>query len=312
MRCCVGRVRLAFVVAVISLVACGDDDSSVPDATVLEDAGIPEQQSFRVLTWNVENLFDSVDDPDTFDDVPSATAVRAKLSNIADVLRLVDADFVALQEVENEAILAEVAAQVPELGYDNLGLMDAFDGRGIDVAYLSRVPLAGPPNVISHIGERFPLPDGSGNQTFFTRDALEVYVDVAGVPIGLLIVHYRSMRDGGELVREAEAAYTRQIVEGRIGDGREHLLVVGDLNDNPDSATLAALLEGDTLDDMTTRVPADDRWSFVFDRIRRQFDYILATGPMIDFAVDIDFVHGDIVDEASDHQPVTAEFLIRP
>ena len=295
-------------VALLALLAvgCGDDgrDGPTPDAGVDAEA---VATPMRVVTWNVENLFDEVDDPDTIDDVPSAAVVNRKLDDIAAVLTPLEADFIALQEVENEAILGRLADQ---LGYEQYGLIDAFDGRGIDVGYITRLPLASSPMVTSHLGERFPLPDGS-DDIYFTRDALEVFVDVGGATVGVIIVHFRSMRDGGADIRQAEAAYTAQIAEARISSGLNNILVVGDLNDIPGSAPLDEILAG-SLVDLTLEVPEDDRWTFVFDRVRRQFDYILGSPQMAASATDVVILHGGEVDAASDHQPVAADFLVTP
>lgn len=302
---------LRFAPATVALVAllavgCGDDgrDGPTPDAGVDAEA---VATPMRVVTWNVENLFDEVDDPDTIDDVPSAAVVNRKLDDIAAVLTPLEADFIALQEVENEAILGRLADQ---LGYEQYGLIDAFDGRGIDVGYITRLPLASSPMVTSHLGERFPLPDGS-DDIYFTRDALEVFVDVGGATVGVIIVHFRSMRDGGADIRQAEAAYTAQIAEARISSGLNNILVVGDLNDIPGSAPLDEILAG-SLVDLTLEVPEDDRWTFVFDRVRRQFDYILGSPQMAASATDVVILHGGEVDAASDHQPVAADFLVTP
>ncbi len=297
------------VLLALSAVGCGDDDRDGPTPDAGADAA-PVATPMRLVTWNVENLFDEEDDPDTIDDVPSAAAVVRKLNDLEAVLRPLNADFIALQEVENEAIVGRLAAQMTDLGYDGYGVIDAFDGRGIDVGYITRLPLASSPMVTSHIGERFPLPDGS-DEIYYTRDALEVFVDVGGATVGVIIVHFRSMRDGGGDIRQAEAAYTAQIAEARISSGLDNILVVGDFNDIPDSPPLNELLAG-SLVDLTLEVPEDDRWTFVFDRVRRQFDYILASPEMAASTSDVIILHGGDVDTASDHQPVAADFLVTP
>ncbi len=305
-------LRLAAVpIALLALLmgGCGDDgDRSGPDAG--QDAQV-EPTPMRVMTWNVKNLFDSEDDPDTFDDVPSDADVVRKLNDLEAVIRSVNPDFVALQEVENEAIVGRLAEQVSDLGYEHYGVVDAFDGRGIDVGYMTRLPLAGSPMVTSHIGERFPLPDGS-DETYYTRDALEVFVDVGGATVGVIIVHFRSMRDGGADIRQAEAAYTTQIAEARIDSGLDHILLVGDVNDVPGSLPYEEIAGSGSLTDLTLGVPEDDRWTFVFSGVRRQFDYIFASPAMEAAANDVIILHNGDVSAASDHEPVAADFLVTP
>ena len=299
-----------FLVSLLAVawLGCSDDDVRAPDMAAREDAST--SAPLRVLTWNVENLFDEVDDPDKEDDLPSTFAVARKLEDIGTVLRQVNADFVALQEVENLEILDRLADEVADLGYTQTGLVDSFDGRGIDVAFMTRLPLAASPSTTSHLGERFPLPDGS-REIYYSRDALEVFLDVGGQTVGVVIVHFRSqLGGGGDDIRFAEARYTAQIAEARIEAGIPRMLVVGDMNDTPESPPLDVLLSG-SLTDSTRRVPDDDRWTFIFDRVRQQLDYILASPAMDAMTSEVVILHNGDIDAASDHQPVAADFVVR-
>jgi endonuclease/exonuclease/phosphatase family metal-dependent hydrolase len=257
---------------------------------------------FSLTTWNVRNLFDSTDDPDTDEPVPSATEVERKVTDVGRVLRSIDADVIVLQEVENTGMLERLAEGPLEgRGYDELGVQDAGDPRGIDVGYLSRLPVT---RVVSHRDELFSGPDGS---TYgFARDALEVFVEVGGKRVIVITVHLRAQRDGDEADahRLAEADKLRRIVDTRLGQGAERIMVAGDLNAEPGSRTLQALLEGDSLTDVTRRVPRSDRWTFVFDNQRVQLDYVLASPGAEDTVNEVSIVHGPEVDRASDHEPI--------
>ena len=83
--------------------------------------------------WNVENLFDLIDDPDTNDDEFSKGGrknvtdeiYQLKLSRIAEGLTDLDADVVGLSEVENELVLQDLVKLIPSrkyeyIHYDNL------------------------------------------------------------------------------------------------------------------------------------------------------------------------------------------------
>jgi len=166
-----------------------------------------------VMTFNVQNLFDNNDD-DGKDDkayLPieakqkqshvgacneisvaswraecleldwSDAAVDHKLNVVADTIRQVDdglgADIIALQEVENVSILERLRTEhLANLRYLPAILVEGTDLRGIDVAFLSRVPLVKPPVLhpltLSQFPDRegdtrgvlqadFQLPDGS-------------------------------------------------------------------------------------------------------------------------------------------------------
>lgn len=300
---------LAAIVLAIGFAACGDDASPM-DATIDApdgvDAGPLEPATFRVLTWNVQNLFDDRNDPDFADDVLTTAAMNAKITAIARVLNAVDADFVALQEVENLRVLDLLNAAVPSLGYTERDLRDGFDGRGIDVAFLARTPVT---MVVSHIGERFP--GASGDETyFFTRDALEVFTTPGGHPITVMNVHFRSQLDGGDARRLAEALQARRIADRRILLGTERMLIVGDINDQPGSDVYDALVAGGGMVDLTTRIPSADRWTFVFRGARQQLDYAFANPSLVDEVANVRILHGPEVDAASDHQPVIVEFVL--
>lgn len=135
-----------------------------------------------VMTFNVENLFDNDDDPGKDDKayLPieakqndahiaacneievarwrdeclnldwSDAAIAHKLSVLADTIRQVNggqgADIIALQEVENVAILQRLrSSYLADLAYEPAILVEGADNRGIDVAFLSKLPLAHPP-----------------------------------------------------------------------------------------------------------------------------------------------------------------------
>ncbi|HEY9177077.1 MAG TPA: endonuclease/exonuclease/phosphatase, partial [Flavipsychrobacter sp.] len=110
--------------------------------------GCTAQENTRhcaVAFYNVENLFDTVDDPATMDDEFTPTGryrytdkvYRQKLHNIATVIGELNAALVGLAEIENSTVLKDLAAQ-PELKKYNYkyAWYNSPDPRGIDVALL--------------------------------------------------------------------------------------------------------------------------------------------------------------------------------
>lgn len=99
--------------------------------------------AIRVTTYNIENLFDDVDDPELTgdnDDIDDEKPL-AELKAAARAIRLVDADVLCLQEVESlEALLAFRDAHLADMGYDHVVSIDAGTGRGIEQSVLSRFP----------------------------------------------------------------------------------------------------------------------------------------------------------------------------
>ena len=180
-------------------------------------AATPEATSGRiavtVMTFNVENLFDNLDDPGkddkaylSIDDKQSNShiaacneievdrwraeclaldwsdaAIEFKIRALAMTIRQIDGglgpDVIALQEVENLGILERLRTEhLAESGYLPAILIEGNDARGIDVAFLSRLPLLQPPTLHPLSLDEFPdrsrdtrgvlqadflLPDGS-------------------------------------------------------------------------------------------------------------------------------------------------------
>lgn len=137
-----------------------------------------------LMSFNVQNLFDNTDDPGKDDKayLPIAAkqnsehvaacdeieveswrdeclnldwsddALNFKLGVLADTIRQVNdgrgADVIALQEVENTAVLERLRSEhLDGLGYLPAILVEGTDSRGIDVAFLSKLPLAGKPTL---------------------------------------------------------------------------------------------------------------------------------------------------------------------
>ena len=180
------------------------------ETTQSEDLAIT---TVTVMTFNVENLFDNIDDPEKDDKAylplaakQSAAHKRAcneievqrwrdeclnldwnddildyKMTVIAATILQVNngrgADIIALQEIENLAVLEQLrTGYLASAGYLPAILIEGTDARGIDVALLSRLPLAQPPRLhpleLRDFPERerdtrgvlqadFQLPDGS-------------------------------------------------------------------------------------------------------------------------------------------------------
>ena len=175
---------------------------------LLVSAACAEQKtqniSVTIMSFNVQNLFDNVDDPGKDDkaylpieskqndahiaacteiDVRSwrseclhldwsDAAIELKLTVLAETIRQVNgglgADVIAFQEVENQAILDRLRSEyLADLGYEPAILIEGTDARGIDVAFLSKLPLAEPP--VLHLLNLPNFPDRAGD----TRGVLQ-------------------------------------------------------------------------------------------------------------------------------------------
>ena len=199
-----------------------------------------------VAFYNVENLFDTVDDPATNDGefTPrgayryTEAIYKKKLHNIATVIDKLGADIVGLAEIENNTVLNDLVAQ-PELSADNYKYAwhNSRDPRGIDVALLYNT---------KHFrllqSKKIPL----YMKGVATRDILYVCGVLRGDTVHVLVNHWPSRGEGmeeSEPKRKAMAKLNRQTVDSILAKNKAaKIIIMGDLNDNPGNESVTAVL----------------------------------------------------------------------
>ena len=212
-------------------------------------------QSMKIMTFNVENLFDTQHDSlkNDMEYLPDSELkwtnkrFQDKLHEVMQVIVGVGGEelplLVGLCEVENDYVLKAMTQTDPydQLGYDYVHY-EGPDVRGIDVALLYQkdkfTPLASRPIPVS-------LPNGQE-----TRDLLYTCGTLSdSTMLHIIQVHFPSRREGAlasEPNRIAAAKAVRKVVEGiQAVDQQAGIIIMGDFNDNPSdkapSTTLAAL-----------------------------------------------------------------------
>jgi endonuclease/exonuclease/phosphatase family metal-dependent hydrolase len=194
-----------------------------------------------VSTFNVENLFDDVDDPYTNDEGTRAKS-REDLEKLAEAIRKVNADVVALEEVENRGYLERfVNLFLGDMGYDHIVHFEGNDLRGIDVALLSRAPIG---EVTSRRHLEFKGPDDEIHR--FHRDVPAITVlPKIGQPFEIWPVHLKSKADSAETsepIRQAEATELRRLLDAKFAENpHARIIVTGDFNDTRDSKSLGII-----------------------------------------------------------------------
>jgi len=194
--------------------------------------------------WNIENLFDLIDDPDKNDDEFSIGGRKnvtqeiyeLKLSHSAEVLTDLNADVVGLSEVENELVLKELVQIIPNRNYNYIHY-DSPDERGIDntliydpirFKVLSSKPI---PNT---------LPGGDK-----TRDILYVKGEYSGEIVHLFVNHWPSNYGGREKSIPKRAAtaqlIVREILSILSNNASAEILLLGDFNENPNEMNIQSL-----------------------------------------------------------------------
>ena len=211
------------------------------------------QESFRILFWNTENLFDYKDDPKKNDNefLPDATRrwtyfrYRDKLKNLAKgIVASGDEyvpDLVGLCEVENDSCLYDLTRRSPlkEAGYRYV-MTDSPDQRGIDVALLYQ---RGSFKLLQHQSIRIPFKQVKKAPT---RDILHVVGKVvSGDTLDVWVVHYPSRR-GGKAKSEPYRLLVAEILKHAVDSVMQvrqnpNVVIMGDFNDGPSSPVMKKL-----------------------------------------------------------------------
>lgn len=242
--------------------------------------------SLRLATFNVENLFaryrfrDSVqptaDDGFTVNDIAFRIHDEESKKITARAIRTVNADVICLQEVESLPVLDRFNSfYLGGMKYMHRAVIDCFDPRQIDVAVLSRHPIV---SLRSHREER----NAKGTAFLFSRDCLEIELNVGGKPLTLYANHFKSMMEGRDATRarrQEQAERVAAIVDARWKKSayKGNFVVLGDLNDYPEGKTgLAALLDHKGLANVLTRLPTAEQWTHYYagGNAYRQLDYL--------------------------------------
>ena len=214
-----------------------------------------QEKPHMVAFYNLENLFDIYNDPETHDDefTPEGvkqwneTKYQKKLSNMERVLfdiARIDKSFpvvIGVSEVENRLVLEDLASQ-PKLKHGNYRIVhfDSPDARGVDCAFLYRADvfkLEGSDNIKLVVEE---LPD------FRTRDLVVMWGTIEGEPFYFLVSHWPSRLGGKEASdakREAAAAQCRRIADSvRKQNPNTKVVIMGDLNDDATDKSITETL----------------------------------------------------------------------
>lgn len=114
---------------------------SLKAGAAASDAGLSGYPEFRIATFNLANLFDTFDDPNTEDTVLSASEYQRRLGKRASAIHdaLAEPPIVALQEVENFAVIQALVNRPEIEAQYGIVWQDGPDRRGMDVALIYQV-----------------------------------------------------------------------------------------------------------------------------------------------------------------------------
>lgn len=249
-------------------------DAGAPDADA--DPGIPARGAIRVATFNVHRLFDTACDSGNcaggdFEEVVTQAELDQRLAELAASIVKLDADVVALQEIENAVVFDALRSRLS--GYVTAELGETGAPASMDVAILSRGVAT---EIRRHRDEPLTRPDGSA--TTFSRELLEARLTIEERRVFFFAAHFRSKVDDDPGRRFAEANKTREIMTAASAEDPTALVVLGgDLNDEPGSDPIRAL-EGDgALVRVAQDLPPAAQATFARDGLALTLDHVFVT-----------------------------------
>lgn len=198
-------------------------------------------------------------------------------------------DIICMQEVDSMDALRLFNEDYLESEYDYAILIDSHDPRRIDVGVLSKLDVG---DIKTHMYEPY---SGTGKQEYlFSRDCLEInFVTSNGKPLTIFVNHLKSNytdekdpvkkkkeEERNNKLRLKQAEKVRELVKSRFPGNsfkEENFIILGDLNDNPDSPSLVPLLKKLGMEDVLSRLDFKEQWTHFWQKENSvsQIDYIL-------------------------------------
>lgn len=210
------------------------------------------RHEYTVVSYNVENLFDTVDDPKIPDEefLPASEKkwdnekYQKKLTDIAEVISEINPkelpEVVGLVEVENHLVLEDLVKTEKLAGQYAIIHEDSPDYRGIDVALIYRKDAF---KEISHEVLPVNFPD---DPEFRTRDILHVTGLMKNKTVHLFVNHWPS-RIGGDDKTEPKRVLAASVLKKKVeevfaSDPKARIIIMGDMNDEPANKSLQQTL----------------------------------------------------------------------
>lgn len=258
------------------------------------------QRSFRVMEYNVENLFDSEHDtlkddraftPEgTYEWTPSK--YWRKLNAVARGIVLGSThddkfhvpDIIGLCEVENDSVVHSLVCRslLRGAGYEYV-MTSSPDMRGIDVALLYH-PFSF--KLLNHYSLRVDTIEGMRP----TRDILYVKGETFMGELNVFVVHFPSRSDGERATRpfrqQAMSRLCQSVDSLQNSEPEAQILVMGDFNDYSDDAVMQQLHER-LLVEVTSperiQLPPDVRGTYRYQGLWGSLDHVFVSSSLLPY-----------------------------
>lgn len=198
--------------------------------------------SIIVGTFNIKWLGDGIDD--------NTPRNQTDINNIANIIKDMDYDILAIQEIENANAIKRILKILPDYKYI---LSDKFYPQNIGVIYKKNIDVSMECNYK-------PLSlDGR------SRPGLVLNIKANNYKFNAMVVHLKAssrydstdaLKEKSYELRRSQAQMLSNWVDSMIAIGKEDLIILGDFNDfvnRKNNATLTPLLENPNLTCLTAK-----------------------------------------------------------
>ncbi|MCY4165630.1 MAG: endonuclease/exonuclease/phosphatase family protein, partial [Gammaproteobacteria bacterium] len=267
-------------------------------------------ETVRFATLNAWWLFDDQPPHASWGGQRDDQSWEDALAHVADAVARIDADVLALQEVEDRQAVERLNAVLASRGkgYPHYWVGagdDPFTGQ--DVAVLSRFPnLTEPVRSYPAMQEDFHTNNGYPRVAALHK-FMRVDLEVEGEPVTVFALHLKSKRgnritsDGERL---AQARMVRRLVRPVLEKGQPKIVVMGDFNDIPGSPALREIRGlNDASWDLSNAAESErmdgEAWTYQYRGNKEQIDHVLLSKFLFDKVASASVVRID--SQASDH-----------
>lgn len=281
-------------------------------------------ESLVILSWNVQNY--TIADRYLYEryqrDYPKPEAEKAALREV--IGELVP-DILVLQEIGGEEFLHELVVDLREeklVDYPYYTCVATQDEER-KLGLISSLPFELIDNELN-TGKTFHY---LGEDISMKRGLLEIRIAVGDRELTLMEMHLKSRittedaDPDSDIRREKEARLIRDYIREQLADEPNRaILLLGDLNDHPDSAPYRRLTEVSgqpLLTELEVQDANAEVWTYYYRKERRyeQIDYVFLSPNLCDreqWRLEGCIVGGQSVTEASDHRPILLTVETRP
>ena len=215
-----------------------------------------EDDTLFVAFWNLQNLFDTIDDP-TIDDeefLPNSELewtddrLDKKMFNLARTIRKMNndrgPDILGVCEVENETVLVEMVNRyLSDLSF-GVAYIESPDKRGIDNGLIYKSDKF---KLLNVQADTVYLDDGWPTRLIFGANLLTN----ENIKVTVFVNHWPS-RSGGQLETETNRIAAAQTLRNAVDrifevDSLANIFIIGDFNDDPVNVSLLETLKANPI-----------------------------------------------------------------